>query len=98
MVRSQWDKVRQRLNVGFIRHDNRPVVDVEQCPISMPEINEQLKAVRAQPPPKGGLKVVVRMMPEGWEAPPDSFFPKQFFLLPKMVETAREYLRQSGAR
>src|SRR5438132_4611271 len=97
MIRSQWDKFKQGLNIGFIRADNRLVVDIEECKIAEPALNEQIKQVRAHPPPKGGLKVVLRISPEGWEVPPDSFFQNNFFLLPKLVEVARERLRQSGS-
>ena len=48
------------------------------------------------PPPKGGLKVVLRVQPENWEVPADSFFQNNFFLLPKLVETVREFLRSGG--
>jgi tRNA/tmRNA/rRNA uracil-C5-methylase (TrmA/RlmC/RlmD family) len=98
MVRSQWDKVARRLVIGFVRHDNRLVADVEQCAIAEPALNEQLKTVRAQPPPKGGIKVTLRIPPEGWILPNDSFFQNNFHLLPKLVEAAREALRDSGAR
>jgi tRNA/tmRNA/rRNA uracil-C5-methylase (TrmA/RlmC/RlmD family) len=98
MIRSQWDKFKQGLNIGFIRADNRLVVDIEECKIAEPALNEQIRHVRAHPPPKGGLKVVLRIPPEGWQVPPDSFFQNNFFLLPKLVETARELLRQSGTR
>src|ERR1035437_3812597 len=59
MVRSQWDKYKRGLNLGFIRADNRLVVDVEECLIAEPELNRQLTRLRAQPPPKGGIKVVL---------------------------------------
>lgn len=98
MIRSQWDKFKQGLNVGFIRADNRLVVDLEECKIAEPALNQQLLEVRAHPPPKGGLKVVLRIPPEGWEVPPDSFFQNNFFLLPKLVEVVRERLRESAAR
>jgi tRNA/tmRNA/rRNA uracil-C5-methylase (TrmA/RlmC/RlmD family) len=98
MVRSQWNKPEQKLNIGFLRADSRLVVDVEGCQIAEPALNEQIRRVRAHPPPKGGLKVVVRIAPEGWEVPPDSFFQNNFFLLPKLVEAVRERLRDSGAR
>jgi tRNA/tmRNA/rRNA uracil-C5-methylase (TrmA/RlmC/RlmD family) len=98
MVRSQWDKFKQGLNIGFIRNDSRLVVDVEQCVIAEPALNEHLRAVRAHPPPKGGLKVVLRLAPEGWEVPRDSFFQNNFFLLPKLVDTVRERLQSSGVR
>lgn len=98
MVRSQWDKPGQRLVVGFIRHDNRLVVDVDHCPIAEPALNEQLLAVRAQPPPKGGLKVTLRLAPPDWEVPPDSFFQNNFHLLPGLVETVRQRLVSGGAR
>ncbi len=98
MIRSQWDKFKQGLNIGFIRADNRLVVDIDECKIAEPALNEQLKRVRAHPPPKGGLKVVLRIPPEGWEVPPDSFFQNNFFLLPKLVEVVRERLRHAAPR
>jgi len=98
MVRSQWNKPEQKLNIGFLRADSRLVVDLDECQIAEPALNEQIKHVRANPPPKGGLKVVVRIAPEGWEVPRDSFFQNNFFLLPKLVETVRERIRESGSR
>jgi 23S rRNA (uracil1939-C5)-methyltransferase len=98
MIRSQWDKFKQGLNIGFIRADNRLVVDLEECKIAEPALNEEIKRVRAHPPPKGGIKVVLRVPPEGWEVPPDSFFQNNFVLLPKLVEVARNLLRQGGTR
>ena len=98
MIRSQWDKFKQGLNIGYIRSDNRLVVDIEECKIAEPALNEQIKQVRLNPPPKGGLKVVLRIPPEGWEVPPDSFFQNNFFQLPNLVEVARQRLLQSGAR
>jgi tRNA/tmRNA/rRNA uracil-C5-methylase (TrmA/RlmC/RlmD family) len=98
MIRSQWDKVKQGLNIGFIRHDSRLVVDIEDCEVAEPPLNEQIKYVRAHPPPKGGLKVVLRVSPEGWDVPPDSFFQNNFFLLPRLVETVVERVRDSGVR
>ncbi len=98
MIRSQWDKFKQGLNIGYIRADNRLVVDIEECRIAEPALNEQILQVRAHPPPKGGIKVVLRVAPEGWEVPRDSFFQNNFFLLPKLVETVRECLRQGGSR
>ena len=98
MIRSQWDKFKQGLNIGFIRADSRLVVDIEECKIAEPALNGQIQHVRAHPPPRGGLKVVLRFRPKAWEVPPDSFFQNNVFLLPKLVETAREFLRQSGTR
>src|SRR5207253_2683501 len=43
MIRSQWDKFKQGLNIGFIRADNRLVVDIDECKIAAPELNEQIK-------------------------------------------------------
>ena len=54
--------------------------------------------MRAHPPPKGGLKVVLRVAPDGWEVPRDSFFQNNFFLLPRLIEAVRQRLRDSGAR
>jgi tRNA/tmRNA/rRNA uracil-C5-methylase (TrmA/RlmC/RlmD family) len=98
MIRSQWDKFKQGLNIGFIRADNRLVVDIEECKIAEPALNEQILYLRAHPPPKGGIKVVLRVAPAGWEVPRDSFFQNNFSLLPQLVETARQFLRRSGAR
>jgi tRNA/tmRNA/rRNA uracil-C5-methylase (TrmA/RlmC/RlmD family) len=98
MIRSQWDKFKQGLNLGFIRADNRLVVDLEECKIAEPALNEQIREVRANPPPHGGLKVVLRVQPEGWEVPGHSFFQNNFFLLPKLVETVRDFLQAGGAR
>jgi tRNA/tmRNA/rRNA uracil-C5-methylase (TrmA/RlmC/RlmD family) len=98
MVRSQWDRRIQGLLIGFIRHDNRYVVDVENCPIAEPALNEQLLQVRRQPPPKGGIKVTLRIAPEGWDVPRDSFFQNNFHILPQLVETVRARLADSGVR
>ena len=98
MVRSQWDKSKQALNLGFLRHDNRLLVDVEECPIAEPALNTQLLRVRTHPPPKGGLKVVLRIAPEGWEVPRDSFFQNNLFMLPELVRVVREALLGCGSR
>jgi tRNA/tmRNA/rRNA uracil-C5-methylase (TrmA/RlmC/RlmD family) len=98
MVRSQWDKFKMGLNIGFLRYDNRLVTDIEECLIAEPALNTQLQEVRAHPPPKGGIKVVLRVAPEGWEVPRDSFFQNNFFLLPELVRVVRESLRDSGSR
>ena len=98
MIRSQWDKFKQGLNIGFIRADSRLVVDIEECKIAEPALNQQIQHVRKNPPPKGGLKVVLRVPPENWELPRDSFFQNNFFLLPKLVEAVRERLRDSQSR
>ena len=39
MIRSQWDKYKKGLNIGFIRSDNRLVVDIEECKIAEPALN-----------------------------------------------------------
>jgi len=98
MIRSQWNKPEQKLNIGFVRWDCGLVEDIEECRIAEPPINEQIKHVRAHPPPKGGIKVVLRIPPENWEVPPDSFFQNNFFLLPELVKTVREFLVRGRAR
>jgi len=97
MIRSQWNKPEQKLNIGFVRWDCGLVEDIEECKIAEPPINEQIKHVRAHPPPKGGIKVVLRIPPEDWEVPKDSFFQNNFFLLPELVKTARNFLARGGA-
>ena len=98
MIRSQWDKFKQGLNIGFIRADSRLVLDLDECKIAEPALNDQIKYVRAHPPPKGGIKVVLRIPPEGWEVPPDSFFQNNFFLLPALVQVVQDRLRDAGTR
>ncbi len=98
MIRSQWNKPEQRLNIGFVRADCGLVEDVFECQIAEPALNQQIRHVRANPPPKGGIKIVLRIPPENWEVPPDSFFQNNFHLLPKLVEVVRETVRNGGAR
>jgi tRNA/tmRNA/rRNA uracil-C5-methylase (TrmA/RlmC/RlmD family) len=98
MIRSQWNKPEQKLNIGYLRWDCGLVVDINQCPIAEEGLNEEILRVRANPPPKGGLKVVLRIPAEDWDVPPDSFFQNNFFLLPQLVEAARDCLRSSGAK
>ena len=98
MIRSQWNKPEQKLNIGFVRWDCGLVEDIEECKIAEPALNEQIQFVRKNPPPKGGIKIVLRVQPESWDVPPDSFFQNNFFLLPKLVGTVREFLRTSGAK
>jgi len=98
MIRSQWNKPEQKLNIGFVRWDCGLVEDLDECKIAEPAINEQIRHVRAHPPPKGGIKVVLRIPPEGWDVPPDSFFQNNFFLLPKLVETVHDLVRHGGTK
>jgi tRNA/tmRNA/rRNA uracil-C5-methylase (TrmA/RlmC/RlmD family) len=98
MIRSQWNKPEQKLNIGFVRADCGLVEDIEECKIAEPALNEQIRHVRAHPPPKGGIKVVLRVQPENWDVPRDSFFQNNFFLLPGLVETVREFLRECSVR
>ena len=98
MIRSQWNGPAKKLEIGFIRADNNFVVDIEACKIAEPALNEQIQEVRANPPPKGGIKFVLRVQPENWDVPPDSFFQNNFFLLPKLVETVRGFLTAGGAK
>jgi tRNA/tmRNA/rRNA uracil-C5-methylase (TrmA/RlmC/RlmD family) len=98
MIRSQWNKPEQRLNIGFVRADCGLVEDIFECKIAEPALNEQITHVRNNPPPKGGLKVVLRIAPENWEVPRDSFFQNNFFLLPGLVATVRAALTAAGTK
>jgi tRNA/tmRNA/rRNA uracil-C5-methylase (TrmA/RlmC/RlmD family) len=98
MARSQWDRTEKRLKVGFLRHASRLVVEVEACPIAEPAVNAELARVRAHPPARGGIKVVIRLPPEGWVLPSDAFFQNNFHLLPRLVEEVRSRLREAGTR
>ena len=96
MIRSQWNKPEQKLNIGFIRADCGLVEDIEECKIAEPALNKQILHVRANPPPKGGIKVMLRVQPDNWDVPPDSFFQNNFFLLPKLVEVIRGFISGTG--
>jgi tRNA/tmRNA/rRNA uracil-C5-methylase (TrmA/RlmC/RlmD family) len=96
MIRSQWNKPEQKLNIGFVRGDCGLVEDITSCQIAEPALNAEITRVRANPPPKGGIKVVLRVPPENWEVPASSFFQNNFFLLPQLVATVRDNLRQAG--
>ena len=98
MIRSQWNGPAKKLVVGFIGTNNKFVEDITECKIAEPALNGQITHVRANPPQKGCIKVVLRVQPDGWEVPPDSFFQNNFFLLPKLVETVRGFLQAGGAR
>ncbi len=98
MIRSQWNKPEQKLNIGFIRADCGLVEDIQECKIAEPALNEQIQHVRKNPPPKGGIKVVLRIAPEGWEVPRDSFFQNNFFLLPKLVALLHERIKDAGTK
>jgi tRNA/tmRNA/rRNA uracil-C5-methylase (TrmA/RlmC/RlmD family) len=98
LIRSQWHKPEQRLVLGFLRHDNRLVVDVEECAIADPALNRELRRLRTHPPPRGGLKVALRLPPEGWDVPSDSFFQNNFHLLPGLVQTIADRLADSGVQ
>jgi tRNA/tmRNA/rRNA uracil-C5-methylase (TrmA/RlmC/RlmD family) len=98
MIRSQWNKPEQKLNIGFIRWDGGLVEDITECKIAEPALSDQIKTVRANPPPKGGIKVVLRLPPEGWEVPRDSFFQNNFFLLPKLMETVHGMMQSGGSK
>jgi tRNA/tmRNA/rRNA uracil-C5-methylase (TrmA/RlmC/RlmD family) len=98
MIRSQWNGPAKKLEIGFVGTDNRFVVDITECKIAEPPLNEQILQVRANPPPRGGLKVVLRVQPEGWSVPKDSFFQNNFFLLPELVKTVKGFLADSGAK
>jgi tRNA/tmRNA/rRNA uracil-C5-methylase (TrmA/RlmC/RlmD family) len=98
MIRSQWNGPAKKLEIGFIRADNNFVVDIEECKIAEPALNDQIKHVRVNPPPKGGIKVVLRVQPENWDVPESSFFQNNFFLLPKLVETVKKFLKAGGAK
>lgn len=97
MVRSGRDKQLGRMCIGFLDVSGRVVVDIEECLLAVPEVNEQLRLLRqGPPPPRSGLKYVLRVAPPGWDVPPDSFFQNNLFALPHMIETVRRLHREAG--
>ena len=98
MIRSQWDKFKQGLHLGFLRENSGLVVDIEECAIAMPELNEQLRHARTHPPPKGGLKVVLRDYPADYEVPKDAFFQNNFYLLPELIRVVGQGIQAGGTR
>ncbi|HIG31415.1 MAG TPA: class I SAM-dependent RNA methyltransferase [Verrucomicrobiales bacterium] len=98
MFRAQWDKFRKRMGVGYLRRESRLIVDVEECLIAEPELNEALTHARIDPPRKQGVKLVFRKYPEDWILPEHSFFQNNHHLLPELVNTVRERIRQAGVR
>jgi len=98
MIRSQWNGRLKKLHIGYVAQDSRFVVDVDECKIAEKALSDQIPEVRANPPPKGGLKVVLRIPPEGWHVPDHSFFQNNFFLLPKLIEAVKERIKDAGTR
>jgi tRNA/tmRNA/rRNA uracil-C5-methylase (TrmA/RlmC/RlmD family) len=98
MIRSQWNKPEQKLNIGFVRHDCGLVEDIEECQIAEPGLNDLIREVRDNPPPRGGIKVELRMPVQNWEVGPGSFFQNNFHLLPGLVDTVRSALQSAGTR
>ncbi len=98
LVRSQWNKPAKKLNLGYVRTDGGLVCDVESCAIAEPGLNVALTEWRRNPPPKGGMKTLLRIPPEDWEVPEHSFFQNNFFALPFLVEAVRKSLTKAGTR
>ncbi len=98
MVRTQYNRDTKAMNVGFLRHQSRLVVDIHDCSIAEPELNKALTKVRVDPPRKNGIKFNLRIFPEGWKLPPDSFFQVNFHQLPNMIHAVKERLKDAGTR
>lgn len=98
LVRSQWNGPAKKLNLGFVRSDCGLVCDIQSCAIAEPSLNEAITQWRRNPPPKGGLKTVLRIPPEGWVVPEHSFFQNNFFLLPALLDGVRSRLKDSGVQ
>ena len=98
MVRTQWSKELNRMKVGFLEDESRFVVDMDHCRITEPALNDELKRLRENPPPKSGVKAVLRVPPEDWDLPNDSFFQNNFQLLPGLVAAVRDAFKTGGSR
>ncbi len=98
MVRTQWSKELNRMKVGFLEDESRFVVDMDHCRITEPALNDELKRLRENPPPKSGVKAVLRVPPEDWDLSNDSFFQNNFQLLPGLVAAVRDTFKAGGSR
>ena len=98
MIRRQWDKYQKKAVYGFLRAQDRLVIDLERCEIAEEALNEQLQEVRKNPPPRNMQKVVLRMMPDDWEIHRESFFQNNFHLLPRLVEVVRSCFSDAGTK
>jgi len=98
LVRSQWNRPARKLNLGFVRGDCGLVCDITSCAIAEPGLNEALRHWRQNPPPKGGIKTLLRIPPDDWVVPEHSFFQNNFFVLPALLDAVRARLRSSGVR
>ncbi len=98
MVRTQWSKELNRMKVCFLEDESRFVVDMDHCRITEPALNDELKRLRENPPPKSGVKAVLRVPPEDWDLPNDSFFQNNFQLLPGLVAAVRDAFKSGGSR
>ena len=98
MVRTQYNRDTKAMNVGFLRNQSRLVVDIPECAIAEPELNEAMQEVRIDPPRKNGIKFTLRVYPEQWDLPPDSFFQVNFHQLPTMVNAVADLLQDAGTK
>lgn len=98
LVRSQWNRPARKLDLGYMRQDCGLVCDIESCAIAEPALNDAIREWRRNPPPKGGLKTLLRIPPDDWEVPEHSFFQNNFFALPALLDATRRSLREAGTR
>ncbi len=94
MIRSQWNGPAKKLEIGFIRADNNFVVDIEECKIAEPALNEQIKEVRANPPPQGRHQGGAARAAGKLGGAARFVFPEQFF---PAAEAGRDGARLSAA-
>jgi tRNA/tmRNA/rRNA uracil-C5-methylase (TrmA/RlmC/RlmD family) len=90
MIRSQLNKKENKLNIGFLEEQSRIVVDIEECKLADAEINKELMNIRSHFTGRGGIKKVLRILPEGWEVPEDSFFQNNFYMLDELVKVVKQ--------
>lgn len=98
MVRTQYNRETKAMNVGFLRNQSRLVVDIPECKIAEPDLNQALQEVRVDPPRKNGIKFTLRVYPEQWDLPPDSFFQVNFHQLPNMINAVADLLKDANTK
>jgi hypothetical protein len=98
MIRSQWNKPEQKLNIGFIRADNGLVEDIEECKIAEPALNEQIRTSAPIRRRRAASRSCCACSRKTGTCRRIRFSRTIFSCCRSWSETVRGFLRDSGAR